>query len=172
MPLCRRFICCLKAVSIVLLIRMSGERLPVVYRTRTKAFAVMLAAAALTSCSENGNGFRGGCEKFRVYAQNRWEPLGTAVREEPDVLSSKIEPSFAPNEVIAVDGWIETGEAVYPTNTPPWNSDIWFHLANSEGWVSFAGVRGTPTSPDPGGMSGEGGEPAPTTPECKGSYQP
>jgi hypothetical protein len=151
---------------------MSIESRPTIYRLASRFTALIVAGVALSGCSDKGDSLGGVCEPFRVYAQNRWEPLGTAVREEPDVLSKKIDPGFAPNEVIAVDGWIETGEPVYPTNTPPWDSDIWFHLANREGWVSFAGVRGTTTSPDPGGMSGEGGQPAPTTPECEGTYQP
>ncbi len=145
-------------------------------RSRQRRGTAIVVGLLLTgsACSGGGNGdsFHDGCERFGVYAQNRWAPLGTAVREEPDVLAEKLEPGFAPNEVIAVEGWIETGEPVYPTNTPPWNSDVWFHLANRDGWVSFAGVRGEPTAPDMTGLSEDGGQPAPTTAECKGIYEP
>lgn len=112
----------------------------------------------------------GGCDKFSVYAQNRWEPLGTAIRKEPDVLSEKI-GGFAPNEVIAVNGWYDSGEPTYPTNSEPWNSSDWFRLANQEGWVSFAGVRGEPTSPDPTGQA-DGGYPAVQLPDCEIQYLP
>lgn len=88
-----------------------------------------------------------GCDPYAVYSQNRFEPYGTVVRTEPDVLSipSK-ETAFAPNQVIAVDGWTQTGEVVYPTNPKPIRTNIWFHLANSDEYVSFAGVRGEPTA--------------------------
>ncbi|MDB5185940.1 MAG: hypothetical protein JWL85_463 [Candidatus Saccharibacteria bacterium] len=131
-----------------------------------------MAAVALVGCTNDKADSQGGCEVFRVYAQNRWAPLGTAVREEPDVLSPKLDPSFAPNEVIAVNGWVETGEPVYPTNPSPWNSGKWYRVANRKGWVSFAGVRGEPTAPDPtGGFSKEGGQPAPLSPDCEVSIR-
>lgn len=109
-----------------------------------------------------------GCETFRVYAQNRWQPYGTAVRAEPDVLSNKI-ASFAPNEAIAVNGWFDSGEPIYPTNTPPWDSSIWFHIdyGNLDGWVSFPGVRAAPTNPDETGLSEYGGEPVAILPQCE-----
>ncbi len=125
------------------------------------------------SCSNsNSHAFKDGCETFRVYAQNRWQPYGTAVREEPDVLSKKLDPGFAPNEVIAVNGYVRTGRAIYPDNIPPWNSDIYFRLANRAGWVSFPGVRGEPSTPDPTGLSSDGGVPAPTSAECLVDYKP
>lgn len=113
---------------------------------------------------------KGGCEKYGVFAQNRWTPIGAAVRKQPDVLAAKLEPGFAGNEVVAVDGWIH-GKPAYPKNSYPWNSDIWFHLANRKGWVTFAAVRGEPTEPDPT-LRADGGQPAPTPPECEGTYQP
>lgn len=112
----------------------------------------------------------GACEPFAVYAQNRWDPLGASERSEPDVLAQKI-GSFAGNEVIAVDGWVKTGTPVYPTNTPPWDSDIWFHTVHEDGWVSFPGVRGEPTLPDPSAAA-DGGRPAPTAAECEMAYTP
>jgi hypothetical protein len=115
--------------------------------------------------------FTGGCDTFRVYAQNRWTPYGTAVRVKPDVQSAKLDPSFAPNEIIAVDGWVR-GAPTYPTNPAPWNRNIYFHLATREGWVSYPGVRGGPSEPDPTLHSPDGGIPAPLLPECKGAYQP
>jgi hypothetical protein len=113
-------------------------------------------------------GFSGGCPTFRVYAQNRWAPYGAVGRQSPNVLSQQV-VTFAPNLVIAVDGWVH-GRTAYPTNTPPWNSDIWFHTVNGQGWVSFAGVRANPTSQDPTGLA-DGGPPAPTSAACEGATQ-
>lgn len=146
---------------------MLRERLSPFYNPKRLLLAATVAGMALLGCSDNDTDSRGGCEAFRVYAQNRWDPLGTAVREEPNVLASKLDPSFAPNEVIAVDGWLDTGEPVYPTNPAPWNSGIWFRLANREGWISFAGVRGEPTTPDPTGLSDDGGLPALPPKDCE-----
>jgi len=111
-------------------------------------------------------GFEGGCEPYMVYAQNRWNPYGAAVRLNPDPESPKI-GGYSPNEIIVVDGWLHA-KVAYPTNQGPWNSDIWFHLANDPGWVSFAGVRGVPTSPDPTGFAEDGGQPARTPTICEG----
>lgn len=116
--------------------------------------------------------FVGGCDKYLVYAQNRWPPLGAAVREEPDVLAPKLDPGFAGNEAIAVDGWVDTHKPVYKTNPPPWNSGVWFHLANRAGWVSFPGVRGAPTTPDMSGLNPDGGTPAEKPADCEGTYVP
>ncbi len=89
-------------------------------------------------------GFSGGCPAFRVYAQNRWRPVGTAIRISPNALSTQV-GSFPPNMVIAVNGWVH-GRVGYATNEPPFDSDVWFHLADGAGWVSFAGVRMNPVS--------------------------
>lgn len=113
-------------------------------------------------------GMSGGCTTFQVFAQNRWAPLGTAIREQPNVLSTQV-GSYPGNMSIAVNGWVY-GRAAYPTNTPPWNSNVWFHLADGAGWVSFPGVRATPTSPDPTGLA-NGGDPAPTPTRCEGAIE-
>ena len=112
--------------------------------------------------------FSGGCAPYQVYAQNRWAPYGTAVRTEPNVLARQIS-AFDGNHSIAVNGWVHSS-VPYPTNTPPWNSDVWFHLADGTGWVSFSGVRATPTAQDPTGYA-DGGTPAPTPATCQGSAQ-
>lgn len=111
-------------------------------RVRGALFAGILLTGSACSGSD-GESFTGGCDAFRVYAQNRYAPLGAAVRAEPDVLSEKLEPSFAGNEVIAVDGW-----------------------------VNFAAVRAEPTTPDPTGLARDGGAPASTAPDCRGEYHP
>jgi len=114
----------------------------------------------------------GGCEPFSVYSQNRWEPLGAKTRvdpyrESPDVVGG----SHAPNELVVVDGWVRT-RAAYPQNTSPWNSDVWFHLADNSGWVPFAAVRADPTVPDPtGGFSDDGGAPVALDEDCQGSVR-
>jgi hypothetical protein len=141
--------------------------------SRRRAVVAIIAGLSLvgTGCGKSGSSdFEEGCKKFGVYAQNRWVPLGAAERKTPDVLAAKI-GGFAGNEMVAVNGWTHTDTPAYPTNSPPWNSNVWFHLANSNGWVSFAGVRGEPITPDPTGLN-EGGRPAPTTPECEGKYKP
>jgi hypothetical protein len=113
-------------------------------------------------------GMSGGCAPFQVFAQNRWAPTGTAIRDAPNVLSTQ-NGSFPGNMSISVNGWVN-GRPAYPTNTPPWNNGIWFHLADGAGWVSFPGVRGTPTSVDPTGHA-NGGAPAPASPKCEGAVQ-
>jgi len=113
-----------------------------------------------------GNGFVGGCSPYVLYAQNRWNPYGASVRAEPRVAAAKIS-SFGPNEVVVVDGWIHSRVAS-PTNREPFNNDIWFHLANQPGWVSFAGIRGVPTTQDPTGLDPDGGQPAPAPTICEG----
>lgn len=125
------------------------------------------SAKAATGSSEIA-GMSGGCARFQVFAQNRWAPLGAAIRAQPSVLSTQV-GSFPGNMSIAVNGWVY-GAVAYPTNTPPWNSDIWFHLADGSGWVSFAGIRATPTSPDPTGHA-NGGDPAPAPASCEGAVQ-
>ena len=111
-------------------------------------------------------GFEGGCATFRVFAQNRYPPLGAVVRKAPEVTS----PGFANydgNESINTDGWLH-GQVAYPTNRPPFDSDVWFHVSTG-GWVNFAAVRGEPTVPDPtGGLDPAGGGPAPTDLTCQG----
>lgn len=146
------------------------------------AFSVVVAIAFLTGPPfwwkyVNGSrnipsgvtGFSGGCSAFQVFAQNRWRPIGTSERAAPDVTSRKVN-GFAPNESIPVDGWVHARPA-YPSNTAPWDSDVWFHVADNSGWVSFAGVRDLPVSFDPTGRSADGGVPAPTTAGCEGSAQ-
>jgi hypothetical protein len=113
-------------------------------------------------------GMSGGGPAYQVFAQNRWAPLGAATREQPNVLSTQV-GSYPGNMSIAVNGWVY-GRAAYPTNTSPWNSNIWFHLADGAGWLSFAGVRATPTSPDPTGLA-NGGDPAPTPAACEGAVE-
>jgi len=113
-------------------------------------------------------GMSGGCAPYEVYAQNRWQPYGASLRPAPNPLSPKI-GSYGPNEVIAVNGWVH-GVVAYPTNPPPFNSDLWFHVADGSGWVSFAGVRAVPTPQDPTGQA-TGGPPAPVPGVCAGATQ-
>jgi hypothetical protein len=120
---------------------------------------------ALTNGHDTGSqivGFSGACAPYRVVAQNRWQPYGTTKRAAPDIMSNQV-GGYAPNQVIPVDGWVHSSVA-YPTNKPPWNSDIWFHVADGSGWVSYAGVRELPTIEDPTGFAADGGQP-PVTPE-------
>jgi hypothetical protein len=111
----------------------------------------------------------GGCDPFTVHAQNRYDPVGTSVRAAPLPTARKVR-GYAPNELIAVDGWVRTQPA-HGTNRPPFDSDVWFHLADDSGWVSFPGVRADPTQYDPTGLAEDGGRPAPTPEECSGTYR-
>lgn len=111
-------------------------------------------------------GFAGGCGPYQVFAQDRWSPLGTTVRAQPNVLSASV-ATFPGNMSLSVNGWVH-GRAAYPTNVPPFNSDIWFHLSDGVGWVSFGGVRALPTHPDPTGVA-DGGPPAPAPTRCGGA---
>jgi hypothetical protein len=157
------------------------------WRDHIGAFVIALAVAVLTataapwwwpaifgaSADDNNPvgvvGFSGGCEAFRVVAQNRWEPYGARKLASPNPVAEKV-GSFAPNEVIAVNGWVHSNVA-YPTNPPPWNSNVWFHVADGTGWVAFAAVRELPTTPDPTGTSDDGGPPAPTPEHCRGAVR-
>lgn len=114
-------------------------------------------------------GMSGGCAPFAVYAQNRWRPIGTAIRAAPNAGSEQL-GSFPANMIMHVNGWVH-GRPPYPSNTYPWNSDIWFHLADGAGWVSFAGVRALPTVFDPTGLSKDGGPAAATAVSCEGAIQ-
>lgn len=140
--------------------------------------AVLGASAApwwwplVTGSSSDGppagvTGFVGSCDPFRVYAQNRYPPLGAAIRAAPEVESRQM-GSEAGNKAIIVDGWVRS-RVGYPSNPPPWDSDVWFHLADDSGWVSFAGVRELPTSPDESGLDPDGGPPAPASEACHGA---
>lgn len=113
--------------------------------------------------------FVGGCDTFSVYAQNRYDPPGAAVRVEP--LRTGLQMGgYLPNQLIPVDGWVRT-RAAYPSNPPPFDSDVWFHLADDKGWVSFAGVRADPTDRAPTNFDDDGGRAAPTPPECGGTIR-
>jgi hypothetical protein len=126
-------------------------------------------AASAPTPPDGVTGFSGGCDAFQVFAQNRWDPVGAAVRAQPNVLSKKV-GSYSPNASIAINGWVHS-RAAYPTNTAPWNSDAWFHLADESGWVSFGAVRATPTGYDPTGLSARGGSPVATSGACQGSVR-
>lgn len=107
----------------------------------------------------------GGCAPYRVFAQNRWEPFGAALRAQPMIEANQL-GGYSPNQSIPVDGWVRT-RAAYPSNPAPWNSDVWFHLADDSGWVSYAGVRADPSRP----TGSDDGRPAPTPPECSGAIR-
>jgi hypothetical protein len=118
---------------------------------------------------EGVSGLVGGCERFDLYAQNRWDPRGAALRAEPYREADQV-GNYDPNQLIPVNGWVRT-QTAHPTNTAPWNSDVWFHVADDSGWVSFGGVRSAPSDYDPTGHDAYGGEPAPVADECGGSIR-
>jgi hypothetical protein len=110
--------------------------------------------------------FSGGCGGYQLYAQNRWNPVGASIRRAPDPLSAKV-GGFGANEIVAVNGWIHA-KVTYPNNPSPWDSDVWFHLADNRGWISFAGLRAAPSDYDPTGRSANGGIAPATTASCEG----
>lgn len=110
--------------------------------------------------------FSGGCGSYQLYAQNRWNPAGASIRRAPNALSEKV-GGFGPNEIVAVDGWIHANVA-YPSNRSPWDSDVWFHLADKRGWIAFAGLRSAPSDFDPTGKAAYGGIVPATPADCEG----
>lgn len=109
----------------------------------------------------------GGClEGWQVYAQNRWTPVGAAIRSEPSVHADKI-GGIDPNIPFIVDGWVHAG-VPFEHNQPPFDSDVWLHTPTG-GWVSFAAVRAVPTDFDPTLKSPDGGIPAALPEPCAGT---
>jgi hypothetical protein len=104
-----------------------------------------------------------------VHAQSRYNPIGTVVRAAPSRSAAEV-GGYAPNELVPVNGWVRT-QAAYPSNSPPFDSDAWFHVADNSGWVSFAGVRADPTVLDPTGFDPDGGRPVPLDPRCSGTIR-
>lgn len=111
----------------------------------------------------------GGCQPFSVYAQNRWNPAGATLRAGPTRNGRPI-GNFDPNELVLINGWVR-GDIAYPTNPTPFDSDVWFHVADDRGWVSYAAVRADPTTFDPTGLDPAGGRPVPLDPQCSGAIR-
>jgi hypothetical protein len=132
--------------------------------------AAGLYAISLPRCAPEGvTCLVGGCDPFSVHAQNRFDPFGAALRVAPYREAAQV-GGYDPNQLVPVDGWVRT-RAPYPTNPAPFNSDVWFHVADDKGWVSFAGVRADPTEPALTGFEVDGSRPAPTPPECSGTIR-
>jgi hypothetical protein len=108
----------------------------------------------------------GGCgDGYTLFAQNKWAPAGASIRAGPDVGAKKL-GSLGGNEPLVVDGWV-TGSVPYPNNPAPYDSNIWFHMKNGAGYVSFGGVRAQPTVFDPTSRDTAGQIPAPTPLACR-----
>jgi hypothetical protein len=120
--------------------------------------------------SSDAESLVGGCQPFNLYAQNEFEPYGTLIWAEPSPHADRAQ-GFAANELISVDGPVRT-RSPYTTNSAPWDSNIWFHLTNDSGGVSFAGVRATQTVHDPEAGFGPGTSPSPTDSDCAGTFRP
>jgi hypothetical protein len=173
----------LVAAIVTVLMSIAGSAVGWLYKHDTKrreVAALALGAAALAvvvvvvgnpaPCGPKGvTCLVGGCARYDVYAQNRYQPLGTRKVAEPSPEGRKI-GGFAPNELIPVDGWVRTA-APYLHNDPPINSNVWFHVADDSGWVAFAAVRAEPTVPAQDPFDPDGGAPAPTPDECHGSLR-
>lgn len=145
----------------------SGDWVTLVVGLLLSAGLVVVAVAALQEEAPPGVvPFVGGCEPFTVYAQNRWPPQGANVRDAPLRSANQVD-GYAGNELITLDGWVRT-KAAYPHNPAPFDNDVWFHLANDSGWVSFAGVRADPTPFDPTGLEDDGGRAVPLDDDCSG----
>lgn len=72
--------------------------------------------------------FRIGEQKHASSSKCSNELSRVSGREAPGQRSPKI-GGFDGNEIVAMDGWVHAKTAI-STNPPPWNNDIWFHLAN------------------------------------------
>jgi hypothetical protein len=112
------------------------------------------------------NQFSGGCDSFSLIVQNQWQPYGSVVRVAPNTLARGVS-NLAGNQTVKVDGWVH-GQAAYPTNPMPWNSDAWFHLADGTGWVPYAGLRTAPTAEESGQPRADGTAAPPLSPKCLG----
>ena len=106
-----------------------------------------------------------GCDRFAVYAQGRWDPMGAAIRTEPARAAPRVR-GVQPNVLISVDGWVRS-DAPYPTNPDPWNENVWFRLTDRTGWVSFAGVRASPSHEGQTDGPAGGGQPVELIPACE-----
>lgn len=129
------------------------------------ALLVWLGASVISEIRQQLSSDRiySACDRYLVYGQRRWDPIGAAIRSYPSLEGDKV-GSLAGNEAAAVDGWI-SGPPIYPDNGDPFDSGVWFHLADDRGWVSFPGVRAQLTDYAPGDL--DGGPPAPTPAECE-----
>lgn len=126
-----------------------------------------LATPSTESGVKNIVGLSGGCVSYYVYGQNRWAPYGAAIRAAPNREARQL-GAVAGNKLVYVNGWVQT-ESAQPSNYPPWNSNIWFHLTDNSGWISYPGTRAVPTPQDPSGQDSNGGTPAPTPAACEGA---
>ena len=126
-----------------------------------------LAAPSEAVATKNIVGLSGGCTSYFVYGQNRWAPYGAAIRAAPNREARQL-GAVAGNKLVYVNGWVQT-ESAQPSNYPPWNSNIWFHLSDNSGWISYPGTRAIPTPQDPSGQDSNGGTPAPTPAACEGA---
>jgi hypothetical protein len=166
-------------VGVIVIVREIWRQIKTTQRgTRRLAFTTITAIASVASLvflglilpSNNRNSevqdINGGCSKYIIYSQDRWKPYGAKLMATPYRDAKQI-GGIPPNKLIYVDGWVHS-EIAQPSNViPPWNSDIWFHLADGSGWVSLAGTRAVPTPPDPTGLSTNGGTPPPTPSKCE-----
>jgi hypothetical protein len=57
----------------------------------------------------------------------------------------------------------------YPTNPPPWNSNICFHLSDGTGRVAYPAVGANQMTPDPDGLNPGGDPPVATSKSCEGA---
>jgi hypothetical protein len=81
------------------------------------ALGSQLRPAAVSCCRHVGP-----LQTFRGDRPESLPALRAAIRTQPNALSTKVR-SYAGNAVISVNGWVY-GTADYPTNRPPWNSNI------------------------------------------------
>ena len=156
-------------------------RLPDALRPTTLLGGVLTSVAAAgliatgvwlwRSSSDDKDHLVGGCAPFNVYSQYQFRPYGTLRWSAPEPTAPRT-PGFSENELITVDGWVKAQSPYAASNTPPWNADVWFHLADDGGWVTYAGVRSAATQPDPEGGFGPGSDPVPLDPDCQGTYRP
>ena len=120
---------------------------------------------------DQGSGSVGGCPAFNVYAQNQFQPFGTLRWTAPEPTAER-SPGFSRERLAQFTGWVKAQSPYAGGNTPPWDADVWFHLADGSGWVTFVGARAAATVPDPESGFGPGSDPVPLDPTCQGTYRP
>lgn len=144
--------------------------------TTAQAIAASTIPRATTVSGIEKSSFVGGCKPFTVFAQNQWDDPGVGARlsAEPYPKRTRI-GGFGPNVQFDVDGWVRT-VAPYPTNPEPFNSDVWFHVPNPDGWVAYAAVRSGETELATTGQADEDSKNddlgVALDPECEGEYRP
>lgn len=148
-----------------------AERLKKLSSRGVAALSGLAIAAATGGCGAPSDN-QEECKPHQVYAQGMWAPPGAVVRDQPDRAAHQV-GTLKANQAIQVDYWFHSGTPVYPQNQPPYNSDVWLHMAEAGSvneWVNFAAVRAGQVALenyDPTGLKPDVGGPVDLKVECE-----